>query len=121
MLQSSVGARARRLAGSSLYTLGSGLATAGSLVARATTAGVHQLTADRSGKEEVWYLSLGELEWEEGPPGAPELGPQPGQGPQRVPLLLVGYARGFQAWSLEDAHSPRELVSRRDGPVRCGL
>ena len=65
--------------------------------------GVHQLTADRSGKEVVLHLSLGALEWEEAP----------GLGPQRVPLLLVGYARGFQAWSLEDAHALRELVSRR--------
>ena len=97
--------RARHLAGRSLYTLGSGLASAGSLVARAAAAGVQSITADRSGKEEVSFLGLSALEWE-----------APGAAPRRVPVLLVGYSRGFQAWALDG--DPRELVSRRDGPVR---
>lgn len=40
-----------------------------------------------------------------------------GQSPR--PILLLGYANGFQAWLIPDGETPHEILSRREGPVRC--
>jgi hypothetical protein len=104
--------RAKRIAGKSLYTLGSGLCTAGVAVAKAAATGYQTLTADRSDKEKVTCARVGEVEWRD-----------PGQGSDRsLPVVLLGYDTGFQVWSLEDRDAPAELSSiRRDGAVRWAL
>lgn len=40
-----------------------------------------------------------------------------GQSPRVI--LLLGYANGFQAWLIPDGETPHEILSRREGRVRC--
>jgi hypothetical protein len=70
---------AKRLAGRSVYALGSGLVAGTRLVAK----GVSALTAEHSDREPVRFLKFAQLDW--GPDGV-----------QRLPALLIGLATGFQ-------------------------
>lgn len=103
---------AKRLAGKSLYTLGSGLCAAGVAAGKFAAAGVQAavkaVSADHSGRERVTFVRLAEVEWRDS------------QGRhRRLPVALLGYEAGFQLWSLE-GDGPAELLSiRRDGVVRC--
>lgn len=106
---SDTAAKARKFAGRSLFTLGSGLCTAGVAVAKAAAAGIQTLTSDHSDREKVTFARVAELTWSD-----PVTGSE-----RRLPVALLGYATGFQLWSLEDRDGPAELVStRRDGAVR---
>ncbi len=110
-------ASARKLAGKSLYTLGSTLCSAartGAAVAKAAAAGIQTLTSHHGDKERVLWARVGQIEWKD-----------PAQGSDRsLPVCLLGYDTGFQVWSLEELkpggnETPAELVSiRRDGAVR---
>lgn len=99
---------AKRLAGRSVLAVGSGIAAGSRLVAKGITA----LTADASDREAVCCLRFAHLEWR--PPGGGRGAAAP---PERLPVLLVGLATGFQVWRL-DGSNPAELLSRRDGPTK---
>ena len=91
-LQSSLGAL--RLAGSSFVT--------------GIRAGYQHLTQDQTDREKVCLVRFGELEFQ----------PKGGGSTASCPVLLLGYATGFQVWAVDDAK--RELASLRgDGPTRC--
>ena len=96
---------------SSLLSVGSSLKTVGNRAGRgifhAVAAGYDHLTSDHSGKEPVLFAKFSELEWR----GAVGL--------QQQDVLLLGYETGFQVWDLRDCTQIQELVSKRDGPVRC--
>jgi hypothetical protein len=100
---------AKRLAGRSVLAVGSGIAAGSRLVAKGITA----LTADASDREAVRCLRFAHLEWRP-PSGGAVAAPAPAE---RLPVLLVGLATGFQVWRL-DGTNPAELVSRRDGPTK---
>lgn len=104
--------KAKKLAGHSLYTLGSGLCTAGAAVAKAAAAGISSLTLDRNDKERVLWASIREIEWHDSAKGTTF----------RHHVCLLGYETGFQLWTLDERSYPSELVSlRRDGAVRCRI
>ena len=96
---------AKRLAGRSLYAVGSGLVAGSRLVAK----GVGALTADTSDKEPIRFLKFALLEWGSSSNGCGNGGsssaaakdsPSGGGGahhePRRLPVFLVGLASGFQ-------------------------
>ena len=102
---------AKRLAGRSLYAVGSGLVAGSRLVAK----GVGALTADTSDKEPIRFLKFALLEWgggggnggggsssaaandsTSGGSGGGSVSGGAHQEPRRLPVLLVGLASGFQ-------------------------
>lgn len=106
---------AKRLAGRSVLAIGSGIAAGSRLVAK----GVSALTTDSSDREAVCFLKFAQLEWG-GSDGSGDASPTSASGActtERLPVLLIGLASGFQVWRLDGA-SPAELVSRRDKPAR---
>lgn len=96
---------------SSLLSVGSSLKTVGNRAGRgifhAVAAGYDHLTSDHSDTEPVLFAKFCKLEWR----GAVGL--------QQQEVLLLGYETGFQVWDLQDCTQIQELVSKRDGPVRC--
>lgn len=64
-------------------------------------------------KERVEFLKFGHLEYRH----ASDSGRQEGVYSRRL-ILVVGYKTGFQVWDLQDSSNVRELVSKRDGPIR---
>lgn len=78
---------AKRLAGRSVYAIGSGIVAGSRLVAK----GVSALTTDTSDKEPVRFLKFAHLEL-----GAGAAGLSCGAGGERLPVLLIGLATGFQ-------------------------
>lgn len=101
------GSKARQLAGRSLVAGISALSTAGSLISKATVAGANSLTSGSQDKEVVTSVSFDVLETVVDGTTS------------RCQVLVVLYEAGFQLWTLADSQDPQELVSRRDGPVRC--
>ena len=96
---------------SSLLSVGSSLKTAGSRAGRgffqAVSTGYEHLTSDTSDKEVVLFVKFSQLEL------------RGSAGVHLQSVLLLGYETGFQVWDLQDCHHIHELVSRRDGSVRC--
>ena len=96
---------------SSLLSVGSSLKTVGNHAGRgllkAVSAGYSHLTSDPTDRENVLYVKLSQLE------------SKTTAGLQQQPVLLLGYENGFQVWDLQDCTQIQELVSRRDGAVRC--
>ncbi len=92
---------------SSLRSFGTSLGHVGNNLAN----GLSALTTDSSDKERITIVKFGELEYT----------PSKRNGIKTVrrTVLLVGYVTGFQLWDL-DSGAPNLLVSRREGPVRCG-
>lgn len=92
---------------SSLRSLGTSLGHVGSTLAN----GLSALTTDSSDKERITIVKFGELEYTPSKRNGVKI--------VRRTVLLVGYVTGFQLWDL-DSGAPNLLVSRREGPVRCG-
>lgn len=92
--QASYADTAKRLAGRSLLAVGSGLAAGSRLVAAGVSKGVAALT-DNGDKEEVRSLKFAVLEWSVDS-GSSEGGSGGSTTLQRLPVLLVGLATGFQ-------------------------
>ena len=90
---------AKRLAGRSLLAVGSGLGRAAAAAAAGVSKGVAALT-DTGNREPVTCLRFAVLEWsgsEAGSDGGGGSGGQAGAAAtQRLPVLLVGLATGFQ-------------------------
>lgn len=96
---------------SSLLSVGSSLKTVGNHAGRgllkAVSAGYGHLTNDPTDRENVLYVKFSQLE------------SKTTAGLQQQTVLLLGYEHGFQVWDLQDCAQIQELVSRRDGAVRC--
>ena len=96
---------------SSLLSVSSSLKTVGNHAGRgllkAVSAGYSHLTSDPTDRENVLYVQFSQLESKNT------------AGLQQQPVLLLGYENGFQVWDLQDCAQIQELVSRRDGAVRC--
>ena len=96
---------------SSLLSVGSSLKTVGNHAGRgllkAVSAGYSHLTSEPTDRENVLYVKFSVLE------------SKTTAGLQQQPVLLLGYENGFQVWDLQDCAQIQELVSRRDGAVRC--
>jgi hypothetical protein len=94
---------------SSLLSVGASLRTVGATLVEKISSGYEHLTADSSDKEKIDFVKFGFLEyWPQ----------RSGLGVERHRVLLLGYQNGFQVWDVQDCNNVRELVSRRDGPVR---
>lgn len=97
-------------AGSGFSILSSSLASAN----KALTAGAHQLAAagesPKGDRERVEFIKFAWLQHDTHASALKR---------QRRLALLIGYQTGFQVWDVQDGSKMEELVSRRDGPVRC--
>lgn len=98
-----------QLAGRSLVAGISALSTAGTYLSKAASSGVASLSSRRGGREAIRWVAFDTLRW---------TAPGDDSSAHSCPVLLLAYDTGFQIWSLEDPAEPRELSSRRDGPVR---
>ena len=103
---------------SSLLAVGSGLKSVGASVGKTVAAGCAQINANNPEVEKVYFVKFAKVEymlvvdegdWSDDAPAPHRV---------RVPVLLLVYGAGFQIWSLEDSTHPRELVSKRDQPIR---
>jgi len=86
-----------------LSTIASATSTA---TAQAAKSSLNYLKGDAADRESVQALQLCWVSWRLGDP------PQP--------VICVGYAEGWQAWTL-GGKGPVELLSRRDASFRCAV
>lgn len=92
-----------------------------SSLAQGISAGYESLVAEQSDRDKVERVSFAVLEW---PANGAQLGDVQGACHQQH-VLVATYGNGWQLWDvggdLRGGGAVREVLSRRDGPVRCEL